>query len=201
LGYDQARRRGGEAVPAVGLDEVIAALGPVLARSQLRRLVIAGDLLEDGRCAEPVEKLLAWLRDGGVELVGVVPGNHDRGLARVRGLLPVCTDGVVLGCWRVLHGDGELPEGRLVHGHCHPCLRWGPGMTAPCYLVGRDRIVLPAFSADAAGVNVLGDRRWRHYRCCAIAGDEVLDFGAVGTLQRINHRGTETQRRKRQRSG
>jgi hypothetical protein len=44
--------------------------------------------------------------------------------------------------------------------------------------------VLPAYSDDAAGVNVRGDRRWRDFRCLVIAGDEVLDFGELGALGR-----------------
>src|SRR5205085_3477429 len=82
LGYDQVRRRGGEAVPAVGLEEALAALGAVVFRHDVRRLVIAGDLFEDGRCAGQAAELLNWLAAAGVELVGLVPGNHDRGLSQ-----------------------------------------------------------------------------------------------------------------------
>ena len=74
----------------------------------------------------------------------------------------------MLGRWRVLHGDEPLPRGRVVHGHEHPCVRWAGGVVAPCYLVGRGRLVLPALSPDAAGVNVLHDRRWAPFRCCVI---------------------------------
>jgi putative SbcD/Mre11-related phosphoesterase len=183
LGYDQVRRRGGEAVPAVGLEEALAALGAVVFRHDVRRLVIAGDLFEDGRCAAP-EELLHWLEAAGVELVGLVPGNHDRGLSKSNAGLPVVAEGIMLGDWRVVHGDGRLPRGRVVHGHVHPVLRWGPDVVAPCFLVGERRLVLPAFSADAAGVGVLGDPRWRAFRCCAIAGSDVLDFGQLGDLHR-----------------
>jgi len=182
LGYDQARRRRGEAVPLFSLDEVVATLGPLFARHAVRRLVIAGDLVEDGHGEAPVGEFLDWLKGTGVELAGVVPGNHDRGLERDPSRLPLCPEGFQLGRWRVFHGDGKLPEGRLVYGHFHPCLRWGKELAAPCFLAGVRHLVLPAFSADAAGVSVLRERRWRHYRCCAIAGDRVLDFGEVAEL-------------------
>jgi metallophosphoesterase superfamily enzyme len=144
----------------------------------VRRLVVAGDLFEDGRVAAEVA-LRPWLAEAGLELAGVVPGNHDRGLGDDWPLLP---NGFDLGGWRVVHGDGDLPAGRVVHGHFHPCVRWR-GLTAPCYLVSEERLILPAFSVEAAGVNVVGEERWRSYRCGVIAGEEVLDFGRVGALR------------------
>ncbi len=182
LGYDQARRRRGDAVPLAGLDDLLHALARLGPRHGLRRLVIAGDLFEDAAGRALVPDLLRWLSEHGLELAGIAPGNHDRGLARAEPLLPVCPDGVRLGDWLVVHGDGALPPGRLVLGHFHPVLRWGRRLAAPCYLVAEGRIVLPALSPDAAGVNVLGARRWRGHRCAAVAGDSVLDFGEVSRL-------------------
>jgi metallophosphoesterase superfamily enzyme len=181
LGYAEVRRRTGEAVPTVRLAETLAPLRTVLARQRCARLVIAGDLFEAGWCPRFGAELHAWLEQAGVELAGVVPGNHDRGLAE--GVLPVCPGGVELGDWRVLHGDGDLPAGRLVCGHFHPWLRWGP-VSSPCYLVGPSSIVLPAFSADARGASVRRVPGWRRHRCCAVAGDEVLDLGTLGTLDK-----------------
>lgn len=184
LGYDEARRRAGEAVPEATLDEVTAALGSLLVVYGTQRLVVAGDLFETGRSAPLAEELLDWLRAARMELVAVVPGNHDRGLKPGDDRLPVYGEGFSLGAWRVVHGDAELPRYPVVQGHCHPCLRWGTGIAAPCYLIAARHIILPAFSADAAGVNVLRDPRWRSYRCCAIAGDAVLDFGEVVALHK-----------------
>jgi putative SbcD/Mre11-related phosphoesterase len=185
LGYDEARRRGGEAVPERPVDEQLAPLGRALARHGCRRLVVAGDLLEDGRCRDALSAFRAWLGAAGVELVGVVPGNHDAGLAEAGGDIAVCAEGVRLGDWRVVHGDGELPAGAVVQGHEHPWFRWRGRLSAPCYLVGASRLVLPAYSDDAAGVNVRGERRWREFRCLVIAGDEVLDFGLLSELRRV----------------
>lgn len=179
LGYNDARQRGGEAVPGVRLDDLLASLAGVLVVQKVRRLVIAGDLFEDARSDSLMIALLDWLRPLGVELAGVVPGNHDRGLERGTTHLPLFPEGIRLGRWRIVHGDGELPPGPLVLGHFHPCVRWNRRLTAPCYLVGPDRLVLPAFSLDAAGVNVLGQNRWQRHRAYAIAGDKVLDFGEI----------------------
>jgi putative SbcD/Mre11-related phosphoesterase len=182
LGYEHARRHSGEAVPDTGTDETIAALTALLAFHPIRRLVIAGDLVENRTGSALVGDFRQWLHGVGVELAGIVPGNHDRCLSAVPGDLPIFPEGIGLNGWRVVHGDDTLPAGKLVMGHFHPCLRWPGDLTAPCYLVGASHLILPAFSADAAGANVLGVRRWRNYRCCAIAGEEVLDFGLLRPL-------------------
>jgi metallophosphoesterase superfamily enzyme len=182
LGYAEARRHAGEAVPAPTLAEALWRLWQCLLRHRVRHLVIAGDMGEAGVSERLAVDLLTWVRQRRVDLVAVVPGNHDRGLSHAAGLLPLCPDGFLVGRWRVVHGDGALPDGPVVHGHEHPCLRWPARCGAPCYLVGRDRLVLPAYSADAAGVNVLGRTAWRDYTCAVIVGKEVLDFGKVSAL-------------------
>jgi len=173
LGYDQARRRRGEAVPACGVAAALAPLAAVIEQWSARRVLIAGDLFEDGVDEAVVEELLVWPRQRGAELLGVVPGNHDRRLATVALSIPVLAGGFRLGRWRVIHGDGALPTGRMVCGHFHPAVRLA-GQVRPCYLVGERQIVLPAFSRDARG----GTPAWgRGYRRLVPVGSDVLDFG------------------------
>src|SRR5438309_4252159 len=84
LGYGAARRRRGEAVPARCLGSVLAPLAAVMEQWRAARVLVAGDLFEDGVDQTVMAELLLWFRQRGAELVGVVPGNHDRGLtARV----------------------------------------------------------------------------------------------------------------------
>lgn len=180
VGYDTARRRRGEAIPLAILSEELAPLATVVSRHAVKRVVVAGDLFEERGGAARAADVLAWFTAAAVELL-VVPGNHDRGLRAETGL-PLHTGGVDVGGWRVLHGDGRWPAGRLVCGHFHPWLRWGP-VDVPCYLVGERAIVLPPFSADARGVDVVPQQRWAKYRCCAVAEDAVLDMGALKKLQ------------------
>jgi len=181
LGYAQARRRGGDAVPHSCLEAELAPLLPVLRQQRVSRLIIAGDLFEAGPSVAMADGLRRWADDQGVELL-VVPGNHDRGLAQRPELLPLAPDGVTLGAWRIVHGDQEAPAGPMVQGHEHPWVRWGALLDAPCFLVSEQCLVLPAFSRDASGVNVLRQRPWGKQRCWVIAGDQVLDFGEVATL-------------------
>jgi metallophosphoesterase superfamily enzyme len=184
LGYEQARRRAGEAVPARPLSDILSPLSPLIRSRGVRRLAIAGDLFEAGPDRALAVALRDWCRVQPIELVAVVPGNHDCELSHLADLLPIRSDGYDLGDWRIVHGDGALPEGRVVHGHEHPWVSWSPQLSAACYLVGPTRLILPAFSTDAAGVNVLTQRRWGELRCCAIAGGKVLDFGELRELRR-----------------
>jgi metallophosphoesterase superfamily enzyme len=182
LGYAEARRRDGDAVPIVGVAQALAPLRHVIERHSIHRLVVAGDLFEDGPSPELVDELHASLRTDAIELVALVPGNHDRDVAALSAI-PVYPGGYDLNGWNVIHGDGKRTSAPSIQGHEHPLSRWANGLTAPCYLVCDDHIVLPAFSTDAAGVNVLTDGRWSAHRCVAIAGDHLLDFGAVGAIR------------------
>jgi uncharacterized protein len=182
LGYGAARQGGGDAVPSAGFHETIADFESLFAEFNPTRLVIAGDLLESGRLPALAKKLLRWLDTTRVELVAVTPGNHDRNSLRTLLGDRYRPDGYHVGDWHIVHGHERLPAGRLVYGHHHPSLDFGRAMKAPCYLVGRRSILLPAHSRNASGFNVLGCKAWRRWRCFAIASGQVLDFGAVGAL-------------------
>lgn len=204
LGYAEARRRRGDAVPRESVSELLEPLRRSMNQHQARQLVIAGDLLEDGDCREALSAFREWIDRNEMSLLAVVPGNHDKDLAAEAGAeakLTLFPQGVAVSGWRIVHGEGTLPDAPLVHGHEHPCLRWSPKSRAnrprysrsrfapetingPCYLTVPRRLILPAFSKDAAGVNVLSMRRWRGYRCHVVAEDRVLDLGEVSTLRR-----------------
>jgi putative SbcD/Mre11-related phosphoesterase len=176
LGYNATRRRRGEAVPLTSVAMVLAPLGDVLRCCQLTRIVIAGDLFEDGFDDRVVDELRGWLAGQRAELVAIIPGNHDRRLAVGLTDLPVYCDSFFLGRWRVVHGDHDLPDVPAVFGHFHPSVQFGP-YTRPCYLVKKDRLMLPAFSRDARGVDVSKMARWRGWRRLVPVGDQILDFG------------------------
>ncbi len=182
LGYNDARCRSGEAVPVSDLEELLAPLGRSLAANHARRLVIAGDLFELTYCDTIAGQLLEWLKRRQIELAAVIPGNHDRGIQKSGVCLPVFAEGFRIGGWHVAHGDGKLPRSSVVYGHFHPCFRHG-SIKSACYLIGPRRILLPAYSADARGVNVLRVAAWQCFRCCIPVGSAVLDFGDVGKLR------------------
>jgi metallophosphoesterase superfamily enzyme len=177
LGYNACRRGAGEAIPFINLNHQLNPLGIAIKKHGLRQLVIAGDLFEAGLVPELMAEFQHWLADAGVELAALVPGNHDRGLESSWPLFP---DGFILDGWRIVHGNEEIRTGEpVVHGHVHPAVRL-QGRKFPCFLVGPRRLVLPAYSLDAAGVNVAKERTWQGCRCFAICTGKVIAMGKLG---------------------
>ena len=134
LGYAEARRRRGEAVPIECVTELLEPLRRVMRQHALSNLIIAGDLLEDSDCRDALTAFLDWLEESELDQIAVVPGNHDRGLelpAAARSRLILHPEGLRLGAWQIVHGEGALPDGPVVHGHDHPWLRWSPKSSDP----------------------------------------------------------------------
>jgi metallophosphoesterase superfamily enzyme len=202
LGYAEARRRRGDAVPNESIEELLRPLIRIKQQYATEQIVIAGDLLEEGSCCQALAQFLHWIDQNDMKLLAVVPGNHDRGaeaFAAAKARLPLHPEGIDVGGWRILHSEGWSPDIPVVHGHEHPYVRWSPKSRAnrprsarsrfapntidgPCYLSGPRRLILPAFSQEAAGVNILSVRRWRALRCHLVAGNRVIDLGEVSTL-------------------
>ena len=185
LGYEWARARGGDVVPAHSLGETTFRLARLFDRARIRRLIVAGDLTESPhpclRTARDLNALNAFLADRGVELIRV-RGNHDGPAG------PPAPATIELAGWTIAHGDRPFRSERKVIGHHHPSLRIGP-VSAPCFLVGPKAIVLPAFSPNAAGAHVLSralplNLRSAEMRCLAASGQALLDFGRLGDLAR-----------------
>jgi metallophosphoesterase superfamily enzyme len=182
LGYSEARRRSGDAVPVISLEEQLAPLTKACAALDLAALVVAGDLCEARIEADFVGRFLKIVYERRLELRAIVPGNHDRGWADYCDRVPMFPDGFTLGAWHVVHGDRKLPHGPIVMGHVHPAWRQGQHVRG-CYLVGPNRLVLPAFSRDAAGGAINYAPRWMGYQALSIEGERIVDRGILKNRQ------------------
>ncbi|MGC8641793.1 MAG: metallophosphoesterase [Isosphaeraceae bacterium] len=197
LGYEWARGAAGDCIPAHSLAETLAKLDSMLSRGPVERLVVAGDLVESprpcSRTAAELARLVRWLEARQVRLMPLL-GNHDRSLGVMIKENIAIPDGydealpsrLEVAGWTIAHGHLPSSAPRLIMGHHHPVL-WVAGHPAPCFLVGGTRIILPAFSANAAGLDVSSARwpsSWRSdsMRCFVSTGTEVLDFGPLETL-------------------
>ncbi|MFO0867205.1 MAG: hypothetical protein U0744_21630 [Gemmataceae bacterium] len=179
LGYSEARRKCGDAIPVRSPAEPWLPLAAAKTRFAFERLVIAGDLFEQAVDFGLAGRFLAFLQSIEVTLAAIVPGNHDRGWRTFADRLPFVSDPVELGSWRVVH-EASPHERQAIQGHHHPAWSLG-GRRIPCFLVTPHRMVLPAFSLDAAGGNVAGQARWRGYHAYACDGDSIRDMGIIGS--------------------
>lgn len=183
LGYEWARARGGDVVPAHSLSETIQKLDRLLDRVRIDRLISAGDHVESrkrcSRTAGDVSALAQWLSDRGVTLIRL-EGNHDPPQR------PPLPPHWTVGGWSIAHGHRELEAEHIVIGHHHPVLR-ADGLVAPCFLVSDRLILLPAFSPNAAGVDCTKlalppSMTTPSPHCFAGLGDSLLDFGRLDAL-------------------
>jgi metallophosphoesterase superfamily enzyme len=195
LGYEWARGAAGDCVIAHSLDEILVRLSRVLVRAPLARLVVAGDLVESPRpcphTRDDVRRLCEWLAGRGVALLAL-EGNHDLSLSRLPRVNSQPADVMPSTCtvagWTIGHGHRPIRAARTMSGHHHPMLRV-ERTSAPCFLVGPGRIVLPALSANAAGCDIAtaplpAEWRGRSLRCIVSTGSELLDFGTLFELRR-----------------
>lgn len=168
LGYSAARQRLGDAIPSRGVQEELAPLIAAAAACDIRAIVVAGDLFERGYDIAIFQQWLELLERLKIRFLGLVPGNHDRiRLDAPPAGLPIFRAGYDLAGWRIRHGDGPCDEERSIIGHWHPAIRVRR-RKQPCFLVRGERLVLPAFSLDAAGADVGKDPRWRDWDRYAI---------------------------------
>lgn len=162
-GKAQSLQASGLASPCT-LDEELARLSRVVARSGADAVVILGDLIHDRRSMtdEVVDVVARWRSTLDADLV-LTEGNHD---SKVKALP---------GDWRI-HAVPELRRGPFVFrhapyrdathyawsGHLHPaCLIRGARdrLRLPCFAVGTEVAILPAFGTLTGGALVHGDYR------------------------------------------
>ena len=177
LGYAWVQRRRGQMLPVDAPDPTIDRLVELQSEYGPEQIVFLGDLVHAAVGLEPLRALLTHLVNRlspGSRLICLL-GNHDRNLpARLaEWALPIEVCGqLLLGKFRLTHGDVVPPE--LVErigscgddtvwfvGHDHPCVILGDGsisaLRVPCFLEGRHCLILPAFSPWASGC-VVGQR-------------------------------------------
>jgi putative SbcD/Mre11-related phosphoesterase len=170
LGYTAARQQQGDAIPARSVADELQPLVDAAHAHDIRALVVAGDLFERGFESTIAEEFLVVLAHCNIRFLGLVPGNHDRGTDNADATFPTFGDGYELADWRIIHGDKENACTYSVMGHWHPAT-YRKGRKAPCFLTCGSQLVLPAFSLDAAGVDIARNGRWRGYRAFVIDSD------------------------------
>ena len=157
----------------------LARLDRALEAATARRLVVLGDFwhARRGRTAAVDAALAAWrLRHVGLEVL-LVRGNHDRHAgdpAATLGFAVVDPPFEVMP-FTLSHHPVARAGAYTLAGHLHPAVRLrGPGRSRerlPCFVVGHELTVLPAFGEFTGTANVEPAPGVALY---AVAGDVVV---------------------------
>ncbi len=159
-GKATALRAHGVPVPAGSTEHDLLRLDRVLDRTRAAHLIVVGDLAHsrhgwDARALAPV---LAWRARRPALGITLVRGNHDAHAGDPPPALGIrAVDGPFLvGPFRCIHEPPAADGGAFtLAGHLHPAVtlsgRGRDHVRLPCFVVGRERLVLPAFSAFTGG--------------------------------------------------
>lgn len=178
-GKTESFQRHGIPVPTGVLEDDLARLSSVLLATGARRLLLLGDLVHSREGLTPalVRRLADWRRThAAVEMV-LLRGNHDLAAGPLPPAweLDVREDALDLGPFRFTHHPTPTPGRYVWAGHLHPQVRLssrGERLRLPCFHVGREVGVLPAFSAFTGGLDVV---RRPGERVFALAGPSVIE--------------------------
>lgn len=154
-GKSETMRGAGAPIPGGVLGEQLARLDRAIGRTGAARVLVLGDLLHHacGMTAGLIERVGVWRATHPGVSLEVVPGNHDRGLARVAGAwaMEVLAPEVAEGGLVLRHDPRGGGRGVVLGGHEHPAVRVAGGKKMACFRFGVRVGVLPAFSAFTAG--------------------------------------------------
>jgi uncharacterized protein len=146
------------------------------------RLIFLGDLIHarQGRHPKTLEAVARWRRAYSELSVALVRGNHDyrAGDPPEQWGFDCFDEPLRDGPFALRHVPGKEPGAYTLAGHLHPKARLrgraGESVKLPCFRVGPESAILPAFSclADGGGFSPAVDER-----IYVIADDEVVEVG------------------------
>lgn len=188
LGYLRIRNLRGDCLPEIPLKEELAPLVRALGRHQITQWACAGDLFEKGGEEKLEKEFQREMTAAGLNLIAIVPGNHDRKGSWEENPLPWKPEGFLLGDWSVFHGDKVVPHrGKQVTGHRHPVISFKKGPKHPCFLLSENHMILPAYSNEVSGVSVLKEFKGKEWRCVAVGSKGCVDLGTMDGVYKLAH--------------
>lgn len=165
FGKAAAYRSLGQPVPRGTTAQNIAVLDELLAALPCRQLIFLGDFLHGpGSHAKDTLQALAVWRERHRELpMTLIRGNHDKraGDPPLSLNIRVVPEPLLLGPFALQHEPDPHPSRHVLAGHVHPVYRLnGRGrqsLRLPCFRLGTDISLLPAFGAFTGGYQVERD--------------------------------------------
>jgi DNA ligase-associated metallophosphoesterase len=179
FGKAAAYRKLGQPVPQGTTSRNIAVLDELLAALPCRQLIFLGDFLHGpGSHASATLNVLAEWRARHSELpMTLIRGNHDKraGDPPLSLNIRVVPEPLLLGPFALQHEPDPHPERHVLAGHVHPVYRLnGRGrqsLRLPCFRMGDEISLLPAFGAFTGGYQV---EREENCRIFVIGDNEIL---------------------------
>lgn len=152
LGKGSAFRAGSVPVPSGSTQRTLDRLCAEIRRLSPERIVILGDLWHamQGRTPASEDAFIEWRNRHSNRQVWLVEGNHDvkSGTLPTEHRIRLMQAGETLGPFTLLH-EPQCSTGYGLAGHLHPAVRMrgraDQGLTAPCFWMRKDHMVLPAF--------------------------------------------------------
>jgi DNA ligase-associated metallophosphoesterase len=152
LGKEGAFRAAGISTPDGPGLQTLAKLDQALSRSKARRLVFAGDLFHNKNALHSAARLFGeWRMENTHLQIALTPGGHDRWAGKLPGEWDVDDDEILraLPPFVVQHYPEPSSAGYVLSGHLHPGIvlseSRGVSLSLPCFHLGKDIAVLPAF--------------------------------------------------------
>lgn len=149
---ERIARRGGSLLPPFEVLETLSRLTDLVEALAPREVICLGDSFDDLAAVEALEEpdFAELKRLAAGRIWTWIEGNHDAGPLSVPGS-HVAERRVQNLTFRHIAQPGAVAE---VSGHYHPKQRVAAGRARPCFLLDRQRIILPAFGTYTGGLMV-----------------------------------------------
>lgn len=158
LGKAETFQSFGVSVPSGHTLQDLERLDELQQQTGAAHLYVLGDLVHarGGLTETLVDEVARW-RTGFPADITIVLGNHDRHAGGIPEpwQMNVVAEGHEMGGLNLYHHPQE--QGPCVYGHLHPVVLVKTALDAlrlPCFVLERDRLLLPAFGTFTGGLNM-----------------------------------------------
>jgi DNA ligase-associated metallophosphoesterase len=178
FGKAAAYRKLGQPVPQGTTSRNIAVLDAMLSDLPCRLLIFLGDFLHGrgSHAAATLKALADWRARHSDLAMTLIRGNHDLSAGDPPASLNirVVPEPLLLGPFALSHEPVPHPNRHVLAGHVHP-VHWlnGKGrqrLRLPCFKLGTDISLLPAFGAFTGGFEITQDSASRIF----VIGDQTI---------------------------
>lgn len=205
IGYEGILQREGVMIPKYQKEILKERIKKIINFYEPEKLIINGDLKHEfGKNLRQewreVTEILDFIRRR-VDVL-LIRGNHDNYLKTIASKMGIdFVEEFEIENIKISHGHKNVDfEGRkLIMAHEHPSIlikdKIGAVVKLPCFMVGREIVVMPALSPLASGTDVSSDESFlspilkkenmNDFEIYAINDDELLYFSKIKDLKRL----------------